>query len=143
MFLRGSTQILTKREERGYQLFKRFGCVTCHQGINLGGNLFQKFGVFQDIADKATKKDPGRFRITNTARDHGVFRVPSLRNVAVTAPYFHDGSEPDLSKAVETMGKVQLGKELARDEIELIVEFLRTLTGEFRGASLETAGAGR
>ncbi len=135
-FLRGQQDTLTEREARGYQLFKRYGCITCHQGINVGGNLYQKFGVFKDMASHKAPIDLGRIRITNVPRDEEVFRVPSLRNVAVTAPYFHDGREPDLTKAVETMAKVQLGKALPHEHADLIVEFLRTLTGEFRGALL-------
>jgi cytochrome c peroxidase len=134
-FQRGQLDALTQREIRGYQLFKRFGCITCHQGINIGGNLYQKFGVFEETAP-GRNLDPGRIRMTKVPRDQGVFRVPSLRNVAVTAPYFHDGREPDLTKAVETMGKVQLGRALPGEQVGLIVEFLRTLTGEFRGAPL-------
>jgi len=134
-FLRNDHNAMTQRETRGYRLFKRYGCVTCHQGANMGGNLYQKFGVFEDVSKKnVAPLDRGRVRITNVPRDEYVFRVPSLRNVAVTAPYFHDGREQELSKAVETMGKVQLGKALAREDVDLIVEFLRTLTGEFRGS---------
>jgi cytochrome c peroxidase len=135
-FLRGEGNALTKRELQGYELFKRLGCISCHQGVNIGGNLFQKFGVFEDMIKENGTEDPGRVRITSGDRDRGVFRVPSLRNVAVTAPYFHDGREPDLAKAVATMGKAQLGKSIRREETELIVEFLRTLTGEFDGQSL-------
>jgi cytochrome c peroxidase len=136
-FLRNEHNAMTQRETRGYRLFKRYGCVTCHQGTNMGGNLYQKFGVFEDVAKRNVPPfDQGRIRITNVPRDEQVFRVPSLRNVAVTAPYFHDGREQELPKAVETMGKVQLGQALPREDVDLIVEFLRTLTGEFRGAVL-------
>jgi cytochrome c peroxidase len=142
-FLRGELGALSPRERRGYDLFKRFGCITCHQGVNLGGNLFQKFGVFEDQLESKGRPDPGRIRVTNGARDRGVFRVPSLRNVAVTAPYFHDGREPELAGAVELMGKAQLGKALQRADIELIVDFLKTLTGEFKGRSLSSSNVER
>jgi cytochrome c peroxidase len=135
-FLRGERNAITKRELQGFERFKRFGCISCHQGVNIGGNLFQKFGVFEDMIKENGTADPGRVRITSGERDRGVFRVPSLRNVAVTAPYFHDGREPDLATAVAIMGKAQLGKSIPREDTELIVEFLRTLTGEFDAQSL-------
>lgn len=87
-YLRGERDALTESERRGYQLFKSYGCVTCHQGINVGGNMFQRFGVFPDPDSRDPETDLGRYHVTRVARDHGVFRVPSLRNVAVTGPYF-------------------------------------------------------
>jgi cytochrome c peroxidase len=90
-YLRGERDALTERELAGYRLFKSYGCVSCHQGVNIGGNLFQKFGVFLNMSESARTDDPGRIAVTGVARDREVFRVPSLRNVAVTAPYFHDG----------------------------------------------------
>ena len=127
---------LSDRERRGLELFKAYGCVTCHQGVNVGGNMFQQFGVFPGVDVQSAGGDLGRYHVTHVARDRGVFRVPSLRNVAVTAPYFHDGRAPTLELAVDTMARVQLGRTLGADEIELIVEFLRTLTGEYRGRSI-------
>ena len=94
-YLRGERDALTAAEEDGYQLFKDYGCTACHQGAGIGGNLFQRYGIFADpFADgrPPTTADLGRFSLTNRAEDRHVFRVPSLRNVAVTAPYFHDGS---------------------------------------------------
>ncbi len=138
-YLRGQEQALTAEEEQGYQLFKTYGCVACHHGLNVGGNLFQKFGIFPDMVGlirPGVEGDPGRFRVTGVDRDRGVFRVPSLRNVALTAPYFHDGSATTLEDAVDTMGRVQLGRTLTHEEIRLIVQFLRTLTGDYRGRSL-------
>jgi cytochrome c peroxidase len=148
-YLRGDERALTTAEARGYQLFKSYGCVTCHQGVNVGGNMFQRFGVFPAAAvprgaseaQRYTEPDAGRFRVTGAPRDRGVFRVPSLRNVAVTAPYFHDGRAATLESAVDTMAKVQLGRTLKADEIDLIVQFLRTLTGRYRGAPLASPGA--
>jgi cytochrome c peroxidase len=135
-YLRGERDALTGSERRGYQLFKSYGCVTCHQGINIGGNMFQKFGVFPDPEIQHSGADLGRYRITRVSRDRGVFRVPSLRNVAVTGPYFHDGRAPTLEVAVNTMARVQLGRALQPEEIDLIVQFLNTLTGRYRGRSV-------
>jgi len=132
-YLRGDRDAITESERRGYDLFKGYGCVTCHQGINVGGNMFQKFGVFPDRDGGPSDSDLGRYRVTGVPRDRGVFRVPSLRNVAVTAPYFHDGRVSSLELAVDTMARVQLGRTLPPEEIDLIVQFLHTLTGRYRG----------
>jgi cytochrome c peroxidase len=139
-YLRGQPGALTPVEQRGYQLFKSYGCVTCHQGVNVGGNIFQKFGVFAEAGDDGVPEpDLGRYHVTGVPRDRGVFRVPSLRNVAATAPYFHDGRAATLEIAVETMAKVQLGRTLSRDDVATIVEFLGTLTGEYRGRPVMAA----
>jgi cytochrome c peroxidase len=133
-YLSGDRQALTEDEQHGYGLFKSYGCVACHQGMNIGGNMFAKLGVFRS-PDGASEEavDKGRYHVTQRPQDTRVFRVPSLRNVAVTAPYFHDGQAPTLATAVETMARVQLGKALTTEEIDHIVQFLRTLTGEYRG----------
>jgi cytochrome c peroxidase len=144
-YLRGERSALSAEELQGYLLFKDYGCVQCHQGINIGGNLLQKFGVFTETAASATggaPVDQGRFDATGRPRDRGVFRVPSLRNVAVTAPYFHDGRAPTLEAAVYTMARVQLGRDLAPEQIRMIVAFLGTLTGEYRGKPLRPPAAG-
>jgi cytochrome c peroxidase len=140
-YLRGERDAITPAEEHGYQLFKDYGCVACHQGVNVGGNLFQRFGIFHDpFADLPMRTaDLGRFTITGKADDRFVFRVPSLRNVAVTAPYFHDGRASTLEQAVEEMARSQLGRVLTEPEIRLIAGFLRTLTGEYRGRPLSDA----
>jgi cytochrome c peroxidase len=136
-YLRGDAGALTPDEQRGYELFRSYGCISCHQGANIGGNLFQRFGVFADPFGGATSEaDLGRFTATGLEADRYVFRVPSLRNVAVTAPYLHDGRAATLEEAVEIMGRTQLGIELPAEDIELIVRFLRTLTGEYGGRSL-------
>jgi cytochrome c peroxidase len=135
-FLRGDKQALTKSEKEGYKLFKNYGCISCHQGINVGGNMFQRFGVIGDyFADRGniTKADLGRFNVTKDEADRYVFRVPSLRNVELTPPYFHDGSVETLEKAIAIMTRYQLGRPLSKEQIDLIVEFLRTLTVEYRG----------
>jgi cytochrome c peroxidase len=134
-YLRGQREALTEAERRGYELFKAYGCVACHQGVNIGGNMFQKFGVFARPSAEQ-RSDLGRYYVTGAARDRGVFRVPSLRNVALTAPYFHDGRAKTLDAAVETMAKVQLGRTLRPGETVEIVRFLQTLTGRYRGRSL-------
>jgi cytochrome c peroxidase len=135
-YLRGQQQALTAVEQRGYQLFKAYGCAACHQGVNVGGNMFQKFGIFRGDSAPRDDDDLGRFTVTGVARDRYVFRVPSLRNVAVTAPYYHDGRVETLETAVDLMAKRQLGTALSAEEINLIVQFLHTLTGEYRGRSL-------
>lgn len=141
-YLNGEPGALAPDEERGYQLFKSYGCVACHQGMNVGGNLFQVFGVFSDpviMRWRGTGASLGRFTITGFESDRYVFRVPSLRNVAVTAPYFHHGAVSSLPEAVDIMARVQLGRGLPVQDIDLIVKFLGTLTGEYQGRSL-TAG---
>jgi cytochrome c peroxidase len=138
-YLRGHPQALTAEERRGYQLFKAYGCVACHQGMNVGGNLYQKFGIFPDMGGAVGvggDADPGRSRITGFDCDRAVYRVPRLRNVAQTAPYFHDGRAATLEEAVDTMARVQLGRTLTREEIGLIVQFLHTLTGNYQGRSI-------
>jgi cytochrome c peroxidase len=138
-YLRGERDALERDAERGYELFKVYGCTACHQGVNVGGNLFQKFGIFQDPfagAAALSEADLGRFTITGKDADRHVFRVPSLRNVALTAPYFHDGDVASLEEAVESMARSQLGRSLSAQEIDLIVAFLRSLTGAYRGRPL-------
>ena len=135
-YLRGRDDALTEAEKRGYRLFKSLGCVSCHQGRNIGGNLFQKVGIFADyFASRGNIReiDFGRFLDTGAQHDLFVFRVPSLRNVAVTAPYFHDGSVAQLDDAVRKMGEIQLGESLTDEEVRLIVQFLHSLTGEYKG----------
>jgi cytochrome c peroxidase len=141
-YLNGQRDAISSEEEHGYQLFKSYGCIACHQGVNIGGNLLQKFGIFYDPymlrGSRVTNADLGRFAITGIETDRLVFRVPSLRNVAVTAPYFHDGSAASLPEAVTIMARVQLGRGLPDRDIDLIVKFLGTLTGEYQGRSLAT-----
>lgn len=137
--LRGDANALTSEEKEGYSLFKEYGCSSCHQGINVGGNLFQKFGVMGDyFAQRGhiTKADLGRLTVTKNEADRYVFKVPSLRNVALTPPYFHDGSADQLEDAVTIMSIYQLGRPLTASETEAIVKFLKTLSGEYKGKSL-------
>ncbi len=138
-FLRGDGNALNEEEKEGYRLFKTYGCASCHQGINAGGNMFQKFGVMGDyLADRGnpTKADLGRYNVTRNEADRHVFKVPGLRNVALTPPYFHDGSATRLENAVAVMGRYQLGRRLSPTEIERIVKFLKTLSGEYGGKAL-------
>lgn len=138
-YLRGESNALTDEEKQGYQLFKTYGCVSCHQGLNMGGNLFQKFGIIGDyFADRGhiTKVDWGRFNVTGDEADKFVFKVPSLRNVGLTPPYFHDGSAKQLDAAVTIMSVYQLGHPLTSLERNAIVKFLKTLSGEYKGKAL-------
>jgi cytochrome c peroxidase len=107
--------------------------------VNVGGNLFQRFGIFAERT-VVTPADLGRFTLTGLERDRFVFRVPSLRNVRLTGPYFHDGRTDSLEEAVEIMARSQLGREIAREETRLIVRFLGTLTGEYEGKPLAAGG---
>lgn len=130
-YLKGDTGALTPTAQAGLARFIDTGCANCHNGVGVGGGSFQKFGVMEDYR-KATGSqpvDPGRFAVTGQAADRYLFKVPSLRNVAMTAPYFHDGSVATLSEAVRVMARVQLGKTLADGEVEAIVAFLASLTG--------------
>lgn len=139
-YLRKEKNSLSQEEIEGYTVFKELGCISCHQGINIGGNLFQKFGVFYDYLSERgnlSKHDYGRFNTTNRLTDQFVFKVPSLRNVAVTAPYLHDGSAETLDEAISIMGKTQIGRSLTVDEIQSIKSFLKTLTGEYKNTLLE------
>lgn len=138
-YLRGNKQALTAAEQKGYKLFKDYGCVSCHQGVNVGGNIFQRFGVMGDyFADRGniTKADLGRFNVTQDEADRYVFRVPSLRNVALTPPYFHDGSAQTLEQVIAIMAKYQLGRPLSEQQTKLIAQFLATLSGEYQGKPL-------
>lgn len=138
-YLRGENNALTAEELEGYHLFKDYGCASCHQGINVGGNLFQKFGIMADYfatRGRITKADYGRFNVTNKESDRYVFKVPGLRNIALTAPYFHDGSAATLEDAVQIMSRYQLGRTLTPAETKMIVKFLKSLSGEYKGGTL-------
>lgn len=138
-YLLGNTEILTIEEKYGYQRFKDYGCIACHQGVNIGGNMFQKFGVMGDYfkaRGNPVESDLGRYLLTLDEEDRHVFKVPSLRNVAVTAPYFHDASAKTLEAAVDVMFKYQLGRNPSQEDKDLIIQFLKTLTGEWAGKPL-------
>ncbi|GAB3093896.1 hypothetical protein GCM10027287_41870 [Bordetella muralis] len=145
-YLEGDDTAITLDELRGYQLFKQYGCASCHQGVNVGGNMFQPLGIIGEPGayfrenPGATSLDQGRFEVTGDVADKFVFRVPSLRNVALRPPYFNDGSVPTLDLAVQLMGRYQLGRSLDDNDVKLIVKFLGTLTGSHRGVPLDESG---
>jgi cytochrome c peroxidase len=130
-FLGGDAAALTPQEQHGLRKFIDTGCSSCHNGPGIGGGMFQKFGIVEDYWTETGSKevDKGRFDVTHDQADLYVFKVPSLRNVAMTPPYFHDGSVPALPDAVRIMAKVQLGTTLGQSDIADIVAFLNSLTG--------------
>lgn len=131
-FLLGDANAISKTEKEGYDLFKSYGCSSCHQGINVGGNMYEKLGVFTPYFSdkKTTESDRGRFNTTGDKAHLHEFKVPSLRNVVKTYPYFHDGSVKTLEEAIKIMAKYQIGQSIPDEEIEKIVKFLNTLTWE-------------
>lgn len=139
LYLRGDATALNDEEKEGYRIFKSYGCVSCHQGTNVGGNMLETFGVMADYFGErggTTKADLGRYNVTSREEDRHVFKVPSLRLAALTPPYFHDGSAKRLEDAVRTMAKYQLGRILSDQEVARIVAFLKTLPGEYKGRPL-------
>ncbi|CAN7746763.1 cytochrome-c peroxidase [Duganella sp. LjRoot269] len=130
-YLRGDHNAISAAEKTGYARFKQYGCVACHQGVNVGGNMFQKFGVMGDYfarRGKPTDADMGRYLVTRNPDDIHVFKVPSLRNVARTAPYFHDGSARTLEEAIDVMFTYQLGRPGTPEDKAFIIQFLNTLS---------------
>ena len=125
LYLKGKAK-LTKIEKRGYMLFKSYGCIICHNGINVGGNSFEKMGVIHHL--KSCKGD--RYSLTHNPEDKCVYKVPTLRNIALTAPYFHDASAKTLIEAVKKMGYYNLGIDIPLNDAKAIVSFLKTLTGK-------------
>lgn len=135
-YLSGDTNAIDAEARRGFELFTSYGCSSCHQGRGVGGNMFQKLGVMGDyFADRGrdSAPDQGRFNVTHDEADRHVFKVPSLRNVALTAPYLHDGSVATLDGVVRVMARYQLGRDLAAPDADALVAFLRTLTGTYEG----------
>lgn len=125
-YLRGDKNAISEEAKKGYHLFKTKGCILCHNGINIGGNLYNKFGIYKE----SNSAHLGRYHITKREEDKYVFKVPSLRNIAMTAPYMHDGRADTLKQAVIIMSQFQLGRYMEPEEIEAIVAFLESLTGE-------------
>lgn len=123
-FLKGNDNALTPEEKKGAALFAQTGCIACHNGATIGGAMFQKLGVVKSHPTK----DLGRYEVTKNEADKQIFKVPSLRNVARTGPYFHDGSVKTLEEAVSQMADYQLGKQLTPDQVKDIVTFLNSLT---------------
>lgn len=128
-YLQGDGGAITAAEKAGYARFKQYGCVSCHQGVNVGGNMFQKYGAVMP-APSAQGAGLGRFLVTGNPQDKQVFKVPGLRNVARTAPYFHDGSAATLEQAIDAMFRYQLGRESTSEDRKLIAAFLATLNAE-------------
>lgn len=130
-FLRGDAKALTAEQKEGLRLFIDNGCSGCHNGINVGGGQYAPFGVVEKPgADFLPPDDKGRFMVTNTPSDEYVFKVPTLRNIALTPPYFHTGKSWNLNQAVGVMGASQLGIQLTDDEVTKITDFLHSLTGD-------------
>lgn len=127
-WLLGKKDALTADELAGYKLFKESGCVACHNGVAIGGNSFQKMGLVQPY--KASSPAEGRSAVTGKDIDRFNFKVPTLRNVELTYPYFHDGAVNTLTEAVDVMGRLQLGKNFTKDENAKVVAYLKTLTGD-------------
>ena len=132
-WLTGDESALNEEETRGYRLFKYYGCVSCHQGAAVGGNMFQVFGVLNEYFKRRgniTEADMGRYNVTGNEADMHAFKVPSLRMAAHTAPYLHDGSAATLRDAVDIMFEFQLGREAPDEDKDAIVAFIKTLAGE-------------
>jgi cytochrome c peroxidase len=127
-WLLGEQNAITADEKAGYELFKSSGCVACHNGPAVGGNSFQKMGAVEPY--KTDNPAEGRMAVTGKDADRFSFKVPTLRNVEMTYPYFHDGAAWTLSEAVDTMGRIQLGKKFTAEENAKIVAFLKSLTGD-------------
>lgn len=127
-WLLGKKDALTAKELAGYKIFKDSGCTACHNGEAVGGNSFQKMGLVEPY--KSTSTAEGRSAVTGKDADRFNFKVPTLRNVELTYPYFHDGAANTLPEAVDTMARIQLGKKYTKDENEKVVAFLKTLTGD-------------
>lgn len=139
-WLRGARDAISLEAEQGWHLFRHYGCASCHQGVNLGGNLLASVGVFATAGDLHMRfprpEDQGRYSVTGRVQDQWIYRVPPLRNVAVTGPWFHDGSVTSLKEAVQLMARYQLGHELDARDTARLVSFLEALTGEYRGEPL-------
>lgn len=137
-FLSGDQTALDAQARTGYETFKSVGCIACHQGSNVGGNMFQRFGVLGDYfkdRGNVTEADYGRYNVTRAESDRFVFRVPSLRNVEHTAPYFHDGSAETLTQAIQVMARYQLGRKLGDEQVASIIAFLKSLSGPALGSA--------
>lgn len=143
-YLKGDAQALSAEEQEGYALFKEYNCATCHAGVNMGGLSYELMGrradYFKDREMNAksglTDADNGRWAQTKVERDRYRFKTPTLRNVALTWPYYHDGSVQTLDEAVDMMARYQTGREMKPEEVKKVVGFLETLTGEYKGKPL-------
>ena len=134
-YLKGDDSAIDEQAKSGYQLFRQMGCISCHQGRNIGVNMFQHFGIMGDyFQDRGgiRQSDYGRYNVTGNAEDRFKFKVPSLRNIEQTAPYFHDGSAKTLEEAIRVMARYQLGRPISADQVAKIKAFLQALTGQVR-----------
>lgn len=125
-YLKGDKDAISKHQKEGYEIFKEKGCIACHHGINVGGNLYNKFGVMED----AKSKREGLYEVTKKDHDRYYFKVPTLRNIEKTAPYLHDGRYDNLNDVVKFMAHYQLGRTISEEEVHRIVDFLYSLSGE-------------
>ncbi|MDD3107622.1 MAG: cytochrome c peroxidase [Alistipes sp.] len=145
LYLKGDSTALSTDEMQGYALFKENRCATCHVGTLLGGQSYEPMGLygdyFADRGDSLTEEDNGRFKQTKQERDRHRFKVPGLRNVALTAPYYHDGTRETLNEAVADMARYQSNVTLSEIQLDNLTAFLGTLTGKFKGETLTTAPA--
>ena len=133
LYLKGDKTALTNDQLKGYRLFRKYGCATCHQGPNIGGNLYQRMGVYKNyFADKGTieKADLGLFNVTGKEEDKFYFKVPSLRNISLTGPYLHDGSVKTLPEMIQIMGVYQVGQPIRTEEADSIAQFLQSLNAK-------------
>lgn len=144
-WLMGDDSALTADELEGYELFKKYDCATCHAGKNLGGLSYELMGLrrhyFAERGLELTEEDNGRYKETKNERDRHRFKVPGLRNVEHTWPYYHDGTRHTLEEAVLDMGKYQSGVDLAQAEVDKITAYLKTLTGEYKGKPVTTTNS--
>ena len=127
-YLRGEKDAISNETKEGYELFKTQGCIACHHGINVGGNLYAKFGVISQLQSDSK----GRYEVTKNELDKYYFKVPTLRNIELTAPYLHDGRIDNLEEVVKFMAHYQLGKSLSTEDVDKIVLFLKSLTGNIK-----------
>jgi cytochrome c peroxidase len=144
-WLKGDDNAITAEELEGYELFKQYDCATCHVGPVLGGQSYELMGLrkhyFADRGLEMTNEDNGRYKETQNERDRHRFKVPGLRNVEHTWPYYHDGTRETLEEAVKDMGTYQSGVELTESEVGKMVAFLKTLTGEYQGKMITTSNS--
>ena len=133
-YLKGDPTAISASAKEGYGLFKSYGCIACHQGVAVGGNMYQKMGIVRNyFAERGNIQvaDYGRFNVTGKERHRFTFKVPSLRNIAQTSPYFHDGLTPSLEEAVRKMARYQIGRIMPETDLQKIVAFLKTLSGPY------------
>lgn len=138
-YLKGDAEALNAQELEGYHTFQQFGCATCHVGKSMGGQSFEKMGRKKDYfaGRELTDADKGRFNVTKDEADLHKFRTPTLRNIALTAPYLHDGSTSDLGEVIQIMAEYQMGRSMSPQQVAAVEAFLNAQTGEYQGALLQ------